>query len=78
VDQDAIREYPDSQYPALKLIRKWAGKIVEKHESGESLELEKYGPLRRVRRRYGEWVNDEPLPKCPVKSLSLAPLRARG
>lgn len=78
VDKEARDEYPDSQFPALKLIRKWAGKIVEKHESGESLELEKYGPLRRVRRRYGEWVNDEPLPKCPVKSLSLAPLRERG
>lgn len=78
VDQEARTQYPDYQYPALKLIRKWAGKIIEKHEANEPLELEKYGPLKRVRRRYGEWMNDEPLPKCKVKTLTLAPLRARG
>lgn len=77
VDKEARRHYPDSTYPALKLIRKWAGKIVDKHERGESLDTEKYGPLRRVRRRYEEWMNDEPLPKCPVKTLTLQPLRDR-
>lgn len=78
VDDEAKSEYPDQDYPALKLIRKWAGKIVDKHEKGESLETEKYGPLKRVRRRYEEWMNDEPLPKCSVKKLNLKPLRERG
>lgn len=78
VDEEARSQYPDKEYPALKLIRKWAKVIIEKHEYGVSLEDEKYGPFKRVRRRYEEWMNDEPLPKCPVKTLSLAPLRERG
>lgn len=78
VDPEAQKEYPDAEYPALKLIRKWGRIIVSKHESGEPLDAEKYGPLRRVRRRYEEWQRGERLPKCPVESLTLEPLRSRG
>lgn len=78
VDPEAAGEYPDANYPALKLIRKWATQIVAKHEAGVPLESEKYGPLRRVRRRYEEWMRNEPLPKCPVETLTLQPLRDRG
>jgi len=78
VDERSIEQYPDSDYPALKLIRKWARIIVERHEVGVPLDEEKYGPLRRVRRRYEEWMRDEPLPKVPVTSLTLQPLRERG
>lgn len=78
VDEEARDQYPDAEYPALKLIRKWAEQIIGKHEAGISLDVEKYGPLKRVRRRYEEWMNDEPLPKCPVKTLTLQPLRDRG
>lgn len=78
VDKGAQKEYPDDEYPALKLVRKWAKQIIEKHEQGIPYTSEKYGPLKRVRRRYEEWLNDEPLPKCSVKTLTLAPLRARG
>jgi hypothetical protein len=51
---------------------------VERHEVGVPLSTEKYGPLRRVRRRYEEWMRDEPLPKVPITSLTLQPLRERG
>lgn len=78
VDPDAHVEYPDSEYPALKLIRKWANIIVTKAEDEIPLASEKYGPLKRVRRRYEEWMNDEPLPSCKVKKLNLEPLRERG
>jgi len=78
VDKKETRAYPDQDYPALKLIRKWASQIVEKHEMGIPLDVEKYGPLRRVRRRYEEWMRNEPLPKCPVDTLTLQPLRERG
>src|SRR5271166_5066679 len=37
VDEEAHAEYPDPAYPALKLIRKWATQIVEKHEHGVPL-----------------------------------------
>lgn len=78
VDPDAQDEYPDAEYPCLKLIRKWGKIIVDKYESGEPLETEKYGPLRRVRRRYEEWQRGERLPKCPVETLTLQPLYDRG
>jgi hypothetical protein len=78
VDEEATVQYPDKNYPALKLIRRWARQIVEKHESGVPLDHEKYGPLRRVRRRYEEWVDGTPLPKCPVDTLTLQPLYDRG
>ena len=78
VDPEAAAEYPSDNHPTLRLIRKWARQIVESHENGKSLDDEKYGPLRRVRRRYEEWMRDEPLPKCPVSTLTLQPLRDRG
>ena len=78
VDSDARVEYPDSEYPALKLIRKWGLKIDESHRNEKPLEDELYGPLKRVRRRYEEWQRGERLPKCPVSSLTLQPLRDRG
>lgn len=78
VDGNAQVKYPSADYPALRLIRKWGLQIVEKHEAGVPLDSEKYGPLRRVRRRYEEWMRDEKLPKCPVDTLTLQPLRDRG
>jgi hypothetical protein len=78
VDAEARLEYPDSEYPTLKLIRKWANQIVSKHENNISLSSEIYGPLKRVRRRYEEWMNKEYLPSCPVDTLNLQPLRERG
>lgn len=77
-DEEAKEEYPDKEYPSLKLIRKWGNMIVQRHEEGMPLDAEKYGPFKRVRRRYEEWMNDEPLPKCPVSTLTLQPLRERG
>ena len=78
VDPEAHVEYPDSQYPALKLLRRWGRGVVEKHEMGVSLDEERYGPLRRVRRRFEEWQRGEYLPKCPVETLTLQPLYDRG
>jgi hypothetical protein len=78
VDPDAAAEYPSDHHPTLRLIRKWSSGIVSKYEAGVPLESEKYGPLRRVRRRYEEWMRDEPLPKCPIETLNLQPLYDRG
>lgn len=78
VDPDAQDEYPDANYPALKLIRKWGRLIASKHENGVPLEEERYGPLKRVRRRYEEWQREEYLPSCPVETLNLQPLYDRG
>lgn len=82
--RDETDEYPSNDYPTLKLVRRWWKVMVEKHEDGVPLESEKYGPFKRIRRRYGEHLEDPnhtlgiSPPRIPIKELSLAPLRARG
>lgn len=82
--RDDSEEYPSTDYPTLKLVRRWWTVMVQKHEDGVPLEDEKYGPLRRIRRRYGEHLLDPEHtlgvapPQCPIKQLNFDPLRARG
>lgn len=71
-------EYPSSKYPTLKGVRKWWGQVIKRYEDGIPYASEKYGPLKRIRRRYEEFKADEGLPSVPLEDLSLAPLRARG
>jgi hypothetical protein len=71
-------EFPSKKYPTLKGVRKWWRQAIEKHEAGIPVEAEKYGPLKRIRRRYEEFKNEEYLPAVPLASLTLDPLRARG
>lgn len=78
VDEEAQVQYPNENHPTLKLIRKWAKQIVDKHDAGVPVESEIYGPLKRVRRRYEEWMKKEYLPQCPVSTLTLQPVRERG
>jgi hypothetical protein len=72
-------EEPDlrEQYPTINLVGKWWDKIVRDTESGKPLTEEKYGPLKRVRRRYTEFINEDYLPSVPVESLDLTPLYRR-
>lgn len=78
------REYPSASHPTLKLVRRWWSKMVQDHEDGKPLEDEKYGPLRRIRRRYAEHLQDPTHelgiapPRVPIKELSFDPLRQRG
>jgi hypothetical protein len=65
------------RYPTINLVGRWWDKIVEDTESGKPLEEEKYGPLKRVRRRYTEWINEDYLPSVPIEDLTLAPLTRR-
>lgn len=66
-----------TQYPAFKIIGRWWDGIVKSTEEGQPLEEIKYGPLRRVTRRYREYVNEEFLPSVPVKTLDFSPLKRR-
>ena len=45
------------KYPTIKLVGRWWDQIVADTEAGKSLEEQKYGPLRRVRRRYMEYIS---------------------
>lgn len=65
------------EYPAFKIIGRWWDQIVKSTESGESLDSIKYGPLRRVTRRYREYIAGDFLPSVPVRTLDLSPLRRR-
>ena len=62
------------KYPTIKLVGRWWDQIVADTEAGKSLEEQKYGPLRRVRRRYMEYISEDFLPAVPIKSLSLEAL----
>lgn len=64
-------------YPTIALVGRWWDQIVRSADEGKPLEAEKYGPLRRVRRRYQEWLAEDFLPAVPISSLDLSPLTRR-
>jgi hypothetical protein len=68
------REKMRERYPAIKLISRWHDQIVQSTEDGVPLETIKYGPLRRVTRRYREYINEDLLPSVTVDQLGLDPL----
>ena len=63
-----------AEYPTIKLVGRWWDQIVRDYESGLPLEAQKYGPLRRIRRRYSEYVEERFLPEVPLSSLTLEAL----
>jgi hypothetical protein len=79
--QDYIRHFENKdlryEYPAFKIIGRWWDQIVKSTEEGVPLDQIKYGPLRRVTRRYREYINEEYLPSVPVSTLDFSPLMRR-
>lgn len=67
-------EYPSSKYPTLRLVRRWHSGVVRDAEAGLALEEQKYGPLRRIRRRYQEFKDGIEY-STPLSQLTLNPLR---
>lgn len=64
-------------YPTQKIVGKWWDQMVDHVESGRTLDEIKYGPLRRVTRRYMEYINDEFMPSVPVATLNFEKLVRR-
>jgi len=62
------------KYPTIKIVGKWWDKIVADTENGKPLSEEKYGPLKRVRRRYMEWTEENYQPSVTVENLTLEKL----
>lgn len=60
------------KFPTINLVGKWYDKIVEFTEAG--ITDNKYGPLKRVMRRYREYQAGDFLPSVGVEDLSLAPI----
>lgn len=73
LEQPSLR----GEYPTIRLVGRWWDKVVSDYEDGKALDDERYGPLRRIRRRYGEYVEERFLPSVPVSSLDLSPLTRR-
>lgn len=71
-------QYPDKKYPTMKGVRKWWRMAAQKYTDSVPLESEKYGPLKRIRRRYEEYKREEFLPSIPLETMTLQPLRDRG
>lgn len=69
--------YPSRKHPTLDGIRKWYEKIVAGYEAGMDLEEEKYGPLRRIRRRYTEFQDGILLPEVTIDDLNFDRLYER-
>lgn len=75
--EDLERSKLRARYPTIKLVGRWWDQIVRSLDEGKPLEAEKYGPLKRVRRRYEEWMREEYLPRVPIDTLTLDPLTRR-
>ena len=67
-------EFPSSKYPTIRGVRKWHAGVVRDHEAGISLTEQKYGPLRRIRRRYEEYKGGKRY-STPLEELTFDPLR---
>jgi len=74
---ELFNERRRERYPAFKIISRWIDQIVQSTEENKPLEEIKYGPLRRVTRRYREYINGEFLPSVPVNTLDFSPLTRR-
>ena len=66
-----------AKYPTIKIVGKWWDVTVDLTERGVPLDAIKYGPHRRITRRYREWLNGEFQPSIPVTELSLEALTRR-
>lgn len=70
--------YPWAEYPTIKLVSKWWRDMERKREQGISVASEKYGPLKRIRKRHAQFLDGPKMPSVPIAELTLQPLRDRG
>jgi hypothetical protein len=60
---------PDFDYPTWNSIRRWWFKVLEFEKEGKTVEEEKYGPFKRIRRRYEEYQQGIFVPSTTVEEL---------
>lgn len=70
--------YPSAEYPTIKLVRRWWKEMRRKREQGIPPEAEKYGPFKRIRKRYAQYLEGPQMDSVPISELSFDQLRARG
>lgn len=64
------------KYPTQKIVGRWYDQIDRFYEEGVT--ENKYGPLKRVMRRYREYMDEDYLPSVPLDKLTLDPLYRLG
>lgn len=73
------KKWPNDKYPTIggksRGVRKWWRTAIDFHAEGKPLDAEKYGPFKRIRRRYEENLRGEALPSVPLSELTFDPLR---
>jgi hypothetical protein len=57
------------RYPTWRSISRWWDKVLEFEASGKTVEEEKYGPFKRIRRRYEEYKQGILVPSTPLSEL---------
>lgn len=73
---DSPKNYPDADYPTVRLMRNTINSFREKKERGFAPEEEKFAQLMRYRRRWEERVDETgKWPSIPVDTLTLDALR---
>jgi hypothetical protein len=70
--EDLSRPKLRTKYPTIKLVGRWYDQIVGFTEAG--ITENKYGPLKRVMRRYREFVEEDYLPTVTVADLTFSPI----
>jgi hypothetical protein len=70
--------YPSDEYPTIALVRRWWKVMAQKRREGIPWHEEKYGPFKRIRHRYAQYLDGPALPPVPIDQLTFKPLRDRG
>ncbi len=73
-----ILEVEARDYPTWDTIMRWWLKVLEFEASGKTVEEEKYGPFKRIRRRYEEYQQGIYVPSTPVASLDFSKVEEYG
>jgi hypothetical protein len=60
------------EYPTIRMVGNWYDKIVAFTEAG--ITENRYGPLKRVMRRYREFIEGDYLPTVTVDDLDFSPI----
>ena len=60
------------KYPTWKAISRWWETVLKFEEEGKTLAEEKYGPFRRIRKRYQEYQNGILVPSVHISELDFS------
>ncbi len=60
------------KYPTWKAISRWWETVLKFEEEGKTLDEEKYGPFRRIRKRYQEYQSGILVPSVHISELDFS------